>query len=180
MSTAVTKVLLLALCGGGLGLGTVHAMDAFGVLIVHTPSIAEGLYRRRPVGNRPFQLGEVVCLDATSQFAPDVLREGIASGRFPALWRDEPLVKHVAALAGSALAYNPQRGVLVDEEALPNSRRKRVDLEGNALPSPSMPTHVPAGHVWLASSHPDGFDSRYIGPVDERALSCVAEAVWTF
>lgn len=177
----MTRVLLLACCGAVLGVGIVHVLDAIGVLIVHTPSIAEGVYLRKPVGaERALKMRDVVCLDATSTFAPEVLREGIASGRFPAFWSAEPLVKHVAALGGTALAYDPDRGVVVDGEALSNSRRKAVDLEGKPLPSPAVPARVPAGQVWLASSHPDGFDSRYMGAVDVRALSCVAEALWVF
>jgi type IV secretory pathway protease TraF len=70
--------------------------------------------------------------------------------------------------------------VLVNGQALPNSVRKPTDLEGKPLPSPAMPGSVPAGHVWLASTHPDGFDSRYLGPIDVRALTCVAEPLWTF
>lgn len=177
----MTKVLLLALCGGLVGVGAVHVLDALGVLIVHTPSIAEGVYLRRPVSAAEgLEVEDVVCLDATSPFAPEVLREGLASGRFPAFWRREPLVKRVAALGGAAVAYEEGRGVVVHAQALPNSLRKAADLQGVPLPSPSVPARVPDGHVWLASSHRDGFDSRYIGPVDVRALSCVAEALWTW
>jgi type IV secretory pathway protease TraF len=174
------KILMLALCGALLGIGTVRVMDALGVLIVHTPSVAEGVYLRQPVGADGPLRGDVVCLDATSAFAPIALREGLASRRYPALWRQQPLVKHVAALGGAELAYESDRGVVVDGAALPGSVRKAVDLAGIPLPSPAVPAHVPPGYVWLASSHPDGFDSRYMGVIDVRALSCVAEALWTF
>jgi conjugative transfer signal peptidase TraF len=177
----MTKVLLLALLGAVVGVGTVRVMDAMGVLIVHTPSIAEGVYLRRPLGDEgPLKLGDVVCLDATSTFAPEVLRDGVAAGRFPAAWRTEPLVKHVAALGGDELGYELELGVVVNGKALPNSVRKVVDLEGKPLPSPPVPARVPAGQVWLASTHSDGFDSRYLGPIDQRALSCVAEPLWIF
>jgi len=177
----MSKVLLLALSGAVLGVGSVRVLDALGVLIVHTPSIAEGVYLRRPLDAAgALRSGDVVCLDATSAFAPEVLREGLSSGRFPAFWRDESLVKHVAALAGAEVSYESNQGVVVNGAVLPNSLRKAVDLQGKPLPSPSLPERVPLGHVWLSSAHPDGFDSRYIGPVDVRALSCVAEALWTF
>lgn len=177
----MTKVLLLALCGGVLGIAGVRVMDALGVLIVHTPSIAEGVYLRK-VASAPgsLQRGQVVCLDATSAFAPLALREGLASGRFPAYWRTQPIVKHVGALSGDQLAYSPEVGLSVNGQALRNSVRKAFDLDGKPLPSPAVPSTLPAGYVWLASTHPDGFDSRYMGPVDQRALSCVAEALWTF
>jgi conjugative transfer signal peptidase TraF len=177
----MTKILFCACLGAVVGVSAVRVMAALGVLIVHTPSIAEGVYLRSPVGEEgPLQVGDVVCLEGTSVFAPSVLREGIAAGRFPAAWRIEPLVKHVAALGGDEIAYELELGVLVNGEALPNSVRKSADLEGKRLPSPAMPGSVPAGHVWLTSTHPDGFDSRYVGPIDVRALSCVAEPLWMF
>ena len=175
------KILMLALCGAVVGVGAVRAMDAFGVLVVYTPSVAEGVYLRQAVEpTRTLRRDDVVCLDATSKFAPAALRKGVASGRFPAAWRRDPLVKHVGALAGAELGYDSEQGVLVDGVALANSKRKAVDLAGEPLPSPKIPARVPAGHVWLSSTHPDGFDSRYMGPVDVRALTCVAEALWTF
>lgn len=177
----MSKILLWACCGAVVGLSVVGILAALGVLIVHTPSIAEGVYLREAVGaGGPLQVGNVVCLDAMSAFAPELLREGLAAGRLPEAWRTEPLVKHVAALGGDTVAYEPELGVLVNGKALPNSVRKPVDLAGEPLPSPAVPSSVPVGHIWLASTHPDGFDSRYMGPVDVRALSCVAEPVWTF
>jgi type IV secretory pathway protease TraF len=176
----MTKLLGLVLCGVMLGLGVPRVMDALGVLIVHTPSIAEGVYLRRPVEpTSALRIGDVVCLDATSRFAPVVLREGLKTGRFPAFWREEVLVKHVAAFGGASLEYERERGVSVDGVLLPNSKRKKTDLAGQLLPAPQVPKHVPEGYVWLASEHPDGFDSRYMGVVDVRALTCVAEALWT-
>jgi type IV secretory pathway protease TraF len=68
--------------------------------------------------------------------------------------------------------------VLINGALLPASVARQGD--GPIQPYADLPRELASGELWLASLHEEGFDSRYFGPVQRAALSCVAEPVWTW
>lgn len=140
-----------------------------GLILNDSPSVPTGLYRSDP--SPMGVVGEMVCFDHASDAAPAVARSLLA-GRPKSL-------KVVAARAGSVVEVGPAE-VHVDGEALPCSGRMKATNAGVTLPQPPGSLVVPQGHVWLASPHPAGLDSRYYGPVSVSALSCGnVQPIWT-
>ena len=167
------------LAGAALSAG-LHGLVLGGAMIVYTPSVPVGLYWRHEVEKQALTPGAYVCVEATSPHAPKALRERVFDGRLPSVWRREPLVKRIAAGEGQRVDYLPRRGVVVDGEVVPQTVALTHDSQGRALPFPSYPVLLEHGQVWLRAEHPQGLDSRYLGAVDVRAISCVAEPVWTW
>ncbi|MFM2415305.1 MAG: conjugative transfer signal peptidase TraF [Pseudomonadota bacterium] len=166
---------------GSMGSSVLLFVSIFGVtgpLVVHTPSVPEGLYWRIPVDAEGLREGAYVCLPSWSTFAPSVLRDGVMRGDLPAEWKDEVLVKRVAAVAGELVDYREGEGVVIRGQVLPTSVALPATTAGRAMPRPRFPYRVRTGEVWLAATHPRGYDSRYMGAVDVRALSCIARPTW--
>lgn len=157
----------------------VQAAAAAGWMLVHTPSVPEGLYRRHAVERRALTAGAYVCVDAIAPTAPIALREGVQTGALPAAWRSEPLVKRIAATEGAYVTVADD-GVRVNGEMLPMSAPAAADSTGRKLPRAASAVRLERAELWLRSEHPHGFDSRYFGPVSVAALTCVAEPVWTW
>ena len=175
MKSASAFVLAGALMGAG-----VQGLALGGAMVVYTPSVPVGLYWRHDVRPETLVRDAYVCVQATSSHAPTELRERVLDGRLPAAWRKDALVKRVAAVEGQRVDYANGRGVLVDGELLPQSVALPRDSQGHALPFPSYPVVLERGQVWLRAEHPQGLDSRYLGAVEVRAITCVAEPVWTW
>jgi conjugative transfer signal peptidase TraF len=163
---------------GCLGAAAICASNALGLMFVYTPSVPVGFYRRHALPPRA-TVGEYVCVDAVSAYAPGDLRRRVRDGQLPAAWTHEPLVKRVVG-AGGATVTADRDGVKVDGVPVPKSVAHAQDGLGHALPSPPYPVTLRSDEVWLASTHSEGFDSRYFGAVNRAALSCVAEPVWTW
>lgn len=162
---------------GCLGAAGLCAANAYGLMFIYTPSVPLGFYRRHALSSDA-RVGEYVCVDAVNAYAPAELRLRVRDGRLPATWTHEPLVKRVVGVAGATVTAD-RAGVHVDGVRVPRSVAHVRDGLGHALPSPSYPVRLEPDEVWLASTHSEGFDSRYFGAVNRAALSCVAEALWT-
>ena len=79
-------------------------------------------------------------------------------------------MKPVVASAGDIVEVS-SRGITVNGVLLPNTAPKTKDSKGRPMqPWPSGQYRVSAGFVWVASSYnPWSFDSRYFGPIPDRA-----------
>lgn len=90
----------------------------------------------------------------------------------------EPMLKRVWAVPGDAWTVT-ERGVLVNDRLVPNTRPLRADGLGRPLPRPQGGI-VPPGYVLLLNDyHPRSFDGRYFGltPMDE--IIAKIKPVWT-
>ena len=161
--------------------GVVLAFAVFmasGLRFVLTPSVPLGLYKTRPYQGQSLSVGQYVCVQTRGANAPEGLRRAFADGTLPADWRNRDLLKRVVAGAGSVVEY-ANDAVTVDGAALPSSRHLDKDRDGRALPTPPYPVVLGEAQVWVSSEHPRGFDSRYFGPVEKSAISCVGDLLWT-
>ena len=146
-----------------------------GVRIVTTPSVPLGLYRTHPARANEVNRGAFVCIRALSDYAPSQLREAVRERGHPSTW-----IKVVTGLPGdvASRSLTPAR-VEINGVGLRASAILATDSKGRRLPVPTYPVVIQPNHIWLSSLHPLGYDSRYFGPVDMRAISCVAEPLWT-
>jgi conjugative transfer signal peptidase TraF len=103
-------------------------------------------------------------------FRRGYLRRGLCAGGVA------PLIKTVAATSGQRVSI--AGCVRIDGAILPHSRLMEFDGEGRPL-SPHVGGQVPPGAVYLHSSSPGSFDSRYFGPVATTNILGLARGVWT-
>ena len=167
MNTAQTSLLLAyaAVLGGWV----------MGVQIVTTPSVPVGLYRTHRAQTEEIAPGTFVCVRPLSDYAPRQLRETVREHGLPDTW-----IKVVAGVPGDVVSRSLMPDHLeINGTTLQNSVVLPADSEGRALSAPVYPVVIPPDHVWLSSLHPLGYDSRYFGTVDMRAVSCVAVPLWT-
>jgi conjugative transfer signal peptidase TraF len=134
-----------------------------------------GLWRMSgPVELDKVRRGQVVAFCPPPEFeifreakVKGILQDGSCSGSFM------PLLKEVAGLPGDVIEYTNLFSV--NGRQVPNSQILAIDLGDARVPLFSRLV-VPAGKVWLMSSHSDlSFDSRYFGLVDIERVVGLAE-----
>lgn len=147
-----------------------------GIRVVTTPSVPRGLYLARQLGEgHTWHRGQLVCVRALSDFAPADLREAVRAHGLPSTW-----IKLVAAIPGDRVTRpSPTALLVVNGEAIPSSQHYFADSTGRKLPMPALPVQLGPRQLWLGSRHAQGYDSRYFGAVDTRAVHCIAEPLWT-
>ena len=93
--------------------------------------------------------------------------------------RAVPLLKPVIARAGDAVKVSAA-GIAVNGHLLPNTSALQRDAAGRPLtPWPSGLYVVSPGYVWVASTYSIGsYDSRYMGPVDEKLIRGRLRPLW--
>jgi conjugative transfer signal peptidase TraF len=93
--------------------------------------------------------------------------------------RAVPLLKPVVARAGDVVKVSPA-GIPVNGRLLPNSAPLPRDAAHRPLQAwPSGTYRVRPGTVWVASTYSRGsYDSRYIGPVEERSIRGRLRPLW--
>lgn len=146
-----------------------------GVRIVTTPSVPLGRYRTHRARANEVNRGAFVCIRAVSDHAPSQLREAVRERGQPSTW-----IKVVTGLPGDVVSRSltPAR-IEINGVGLRDSAVLGTDSKGRGLSTPNYPVVIRPNQVWLSSLHPLGYDSRYFGPVDMRAIDCVAEPLWT-
>ena len=144
-----------------------------GIRINTTPSEPLGLWRIEPV-DRPVEIGDVVfvCMpdgaERTEGKLRGYLRWGLCSGG------TGPLIKQVVAVAGQQVEIGKK--VSIDGAVVDHSRL--VDRDGRGRPlRPYSGGTVPPGEVFLHSSFPGSWDSRYFGPVPVSGILGLAREV---
>ena len=159
-----------------------------GLLINHSRSLPIGLYkverlsdadRAAAAGGRlapPRGAVVVWCLPAN--VAAFGRRRGyLLPGACPG--DAEPVLKHVAAVAGDTVIANGY-GLTVDRRLLANSRALRHDASGRPAESVAAGEYVVrAGTAWLWSPYTNrSYDSRYYGAVSLDGWVGIARPIW--
>lgn len=146
--------------GGGLlmGLALAGALSAVSAqLVVNvTPSLPRGLYWRRPVG--ALAVGDVVEVTAPDRWM--ALRSPL-----PETLRHRPLLKHVAALAGSTVCWTPE-AMTVPLDARP----QRWPILASQAPTTTTCQVLGPDDLALVGTHPRSLDSRVGGLVHRRRV----------
>ncbi|ARS66171.1 conjugative transfer signal peptidase TraF [Sinorhizobium meliloti] len=147
-----------------------------GLRVNTTPSESLGLWQIEPL-SRSAVVGDLVfvCMPdsaaRTEGKARGYLRWGLCPGG------TGPLIKQVVAIAGQQVAIG--RSVSIDGTVLGNSRLVERDGRGRSL-HPYSSGIVPPGRVFLHSSFPGSWDSRYFGPVPASGILGIAREVLTY
>lgn len=165
------------LLGAVLGIALVLAVGfGAGIRINTTPSEPLGIWRIEPL-HRPIEIGDLVfvCLpdsaERTEGKSRGYLRWGLCSGG------TGPLIKQVVAVAGQQVEIG--KDVSIDGAVLGNSRLVERDGRGRPL-RPYAGGTVPPGEVFLHSSFPGSWDSRYFGPVPVAGILGMGREVLTY
>lgn len=129
-------------------------------------SVPVGWYRISPANS--LAPGDLVLADLPSE----VRSLAAQRGYLPA---NVPLLKTVAAMA-------PQRvcalGSQVRIDGVVVATRMKWDRQGRALPTWQACRHLVGDELFLLSSNPASFDSRYFGPVSANAVIGRAQPLW--
>lgn len=86
------------------------------------------------------------------------------------------LLKEIVALPGDSVCT--EAGVLAINGQVFGAVRES-DTRGRPLPHPAFCGPLPAGQLFVASPHPQSFDSRAFGPIAEDALRGTVTPLWT-
>jgi conjugative transfer signal peptidase TraF len=86
-----------------------------------------------------------------------------------------PLLKTVAAVAPQRVCV---QGSQVRIDGVVVARRMRWDRQGRALPTYQTCRRLVGDELFLLSSNPESFDSRYFGPLSVDAVIGRAQPLW--
>ncbi len=129
-------------------------------------SVPIGWYRIDPAGS--LAAGDLVLV----QLPPDAMALAAQRSYLPS---HVPLLKSVAAVPPQHVCVQGGQ-VLVDDQVV--ARRLRQDRQGRALPAWRACRHLVGDELFLLSTNPESFDSRYFGPVSARAVIGRAQPLW--
>ena len=89
-----------------------------------------------------------------------------------------PLLKPVIAKSGDTVILAAE-GIQVNGRLVPNTVPQHVDSLGRTLTAWPFGTYAVAPQsIWVASRHPDSFDSRYFGPISVGLIRHRVRALW--
>jgi conjugative transfer signal peptidase TraF len=148
-----------------------------GYRINSTPSLPEGIWKVDSITG-PVQRGQIVsiCPVDTAMFQTALSRNYLSWGLCPGGYSS--LLKPVAAVPGDRVTISAQ-GITVNGVIVSNSRGRTKDSLGRPLTQVQAGSYtVKPGTVWLVSSHPRSFDSRYFGPLPSANILGSAKPIW--
>ena len=173
----ISRRLLIGLAGLVIVLAFVLTARAR-VRINWTDSLPRGLYLVGAVPKKGVVRGEIVVACPSRAYAElgrehDYLIRGGCPGGVA------PVLKHVAAVAGDVVRLSAA-GISVDGTLLAGTALLRVDQHGDPPQHVAFGTYrVGLGAIWLFTSKPNGYDSRYFGPVPIGNVLNVARPLLT-
>lgn len=148
------------------------------VRINWTDSLPRGLYLVNAVPKGGVERGEIV-VACPPRFYAEIGRDHgylISGGCHGDV---APVLKLVAARVGDIVQLSPA-GIAVNHARLPGTALLAGDKRGDPPAHVAFGTyHVPAGEIWLFTSKPNGYDSRYFGPVATTSVLNVATPLLT-
>ncbi len=141
-----------------------------------TPSEPLGIWHIAPL-HRPVAVGDLVfiCPRETAEMREAKARGYLRFGLCPA--GVAPLIKTVIAVAGQHVEIGA--GVRVEGRKVSSSSLAPRDGKGRRL-APFPSGTVPPGYVFLHSSFPGSYDSRYFGPLPASGILGLAQEVLTY
>jgi len=158
----------LALLSGGLVALVWAALTTSPPRLVYnaSDSVPVGWYRISSAGS--LAPGDLVLV----RLPPEVRSLAARRGYLPA---DVPLLKTVVAVAPQRVCV---RGSQVRIDGVLVARRLRWDRQGRALPTWQACRRLVGDELFLLSSNPASFDSRYFGPLSVDAVIGRAQPLW--
>ena len=148
------------------------------VRINWTDSLPRGLYLVDAVPKDGVVPGQIVVACPPRSYAEIGRDHGyLISGGCPG--DVAPVLKLVAARAGDILQLS-SAGIKVNGTQLPGTALLAADNHGDPPAHVAFGTYrVPAGELWLFTPKPNGYDSRYFGPVPISNVLNIARPLFT-
>ncbi|HQH28370.1 MAG TPA: conjugative transfer signal peptidase TraF [Oligoflexia bacterium] len=136
-----------------------------------SPSMPLGLYREVSL---PVTRGTLVAACLPEQIASlGRSRRYLRRGRCAA--KAEPVLKQVRGIPGDVVTVAPE-GVFINGELLAHTAPLAADSHGRPLQAYTGKFRVAPGELWIFSEHaPNGWDSRYFGPIPEQSVISVVQ-----
>ena len=136
------------------------SLFASGILVLNiTASVPRGIWLQI---NGPLEAGDFVTLPPEAfkipEWLPNVYREKILSEG------SLNFLKEVGGLPGDLIELGKFSLTSINGVLIPNSAPMSRDSLGNNLKPFALPIKLASDEVWLVSTSPGGFDSRYLGP----------------
>lgn len=146
-----------------------------GCVINITSSLPLGVYRVDPSTVPGRGDLAVWCADRETQ-AEGIVRGYVTQARSRYCGESLPIIKRISAVAGDRITVTAQ-GVWVNNVRQRGSQPRATDATGRPLIA-ALGEHVLSeGQVWVQTSNPDSWDSRYFGPVAGHQLVGTATAL---
>lgn len=165
-------IALFFLLGTTLVIKLYSLYSPWGLRIVVTPSIPEGIYASERYTGTPLNREQTVC------FKPQELAWMAGRGYFAP---KEIVCKYVLGIPGDRVEVNG-----TDITICHDTTCKYVGpvQQSDKLGRPSQAafmqtTTIPAGYYFLGSYHPRSFDSRYLGLIAQSAIDVQTWPIWT-
>lgn len=138
-----------------------------------TDSMPRGLWLLSRLNRSP-ERGDVlaICLPPIEYLSRYFAQGDCPTGR-------EPILKYVEAIAGDVVVVTDE-GVTVNGIDLPNSKPMAFDSENRPVEHVSGEVVILPGMIWIESSVPNSFDSRYFGPVPTANIRGAATPLWIY
>ncbi|MCP3963613.1 MAG: conjugative transfer signal peptidase TraF [bacterium] len=157
---------------GAAGLGGLFVGS--GLRLNWTKSLPLGLYRLAPGA---LERGALVAVCLPLEHGLEGRRRGyLLSGPCPG--DASPVLKTIGATGGDVVSIRAG-GVLVNGEPFQVSAPRR-DLKGRRLdPLPPDDYELEPGQLWLFTSEPRSWDSRFYGPVESASVLGRVQPIWT-
>ena len=159
-----------------------------GLIINTTDSAPHGFYRLAQ-GSEAYRLkrGDYVafCLSEDQYTALDIKNRKYIPARLPLPWIQRcafdlgPLLKNAVGLPGDTVEVS-QQGVRINGNLLANSKPKRKDAQGRALPHREGFLILGRNEYWFHLPLENSLDSRYYGPVQGSDVKGKVDALLTF
>jgi conjugative transfer signal peptidase TraF len=166
LRNVATAVALLTASGFAAGFA--------GVRVNTSSSLPLGLYIR--TGQSSARLVEFCPPEPYASLSRD---RGYRTRGFTCPDRAAPLLKPVIARVGDIVEVSPA-GLAVNGRLLPNTAPLLRDRSNRPLQAwPNGKYRVRPGTVWVASTYSRAsYDSRYIGPVEEKSIRARLKPLW--
>ena len=143
-----------------------------------TPSLPIGFYRLIAGGNIGRGTLVLACPENSSVHRTagerGYLRYGLGCPS-----RYTPFLKRLMAVPGDKVEIN-REGIVINGIPIKNTRRLDEDSVGRPMPMPPRSGTVEDGRLWLLSSNPGSYDSRYFGSVPVGTVQGQVIPIWTF
>jgi conjugative transfer signal peptidase TraF len=171
----MTRRILVATTLVAVLLGSLPALQGFGVRVNLTPSEPRGLYL---LTQKPWQRGRLVIFRLTPSLEATALDAGYAlPGEH--VGATMPGLKRIAALPGDVVKVGAQ-GIGVNGVLWPDSKPLTHDSYGRQIRHYDFGVYrVRPNEIWVLSDNPRGWDSRYFGPVPMASVVATAQPLFT-
>lgn len=167
---AIFYTLVTSLCFSALALNQCYVQ---GYRVNRSASLPFLVYKITTlIEDENLAAGDCVIIDIT-QITNPVIDKSVERGYVN---HKEPMLKQIGAVPGDTITLKDNSITINNKTALLHIASS--DYRGGELSAWPTPVILASDQYWLISDPERGFDSRYFGPVDRKALTHKARAIF--